>query len=134
VKREVFKMVDSEMQGLMDAIDAYFEKKDVEVESKFHITKLLSEQYWAEMTEEDDEGLDDDFEPEPELEETDDEVDGEEPTDDGIEEGDFEEEVPDTIPDLVVPKPPSKAHEAGMMKKLQQRKAGKLLTPKVKVR
>lgn len=68
-------MVDTETQKLIDSIDAFFNKKGINVESRFHITKLLSEQYWDDFInegeEEDvDEGLDDDFETdEPEVQE-----------------------------------------------------------------
>lgn len=107
-------MVDVEMQKLMDSIDGFFEKKEVELESKMHITKLLSEQYWAEMV--DDESEEEEDFPEEEVVTTDDEL-------DGVDEEDEVEdlEVPDTIPELEVPKPPL------------QRK-GKVMMPKPKIK
>lgn len=136
-------MVDAEMRKLMDAIDAFFEKKDTALESKFHITKLMSDEYWAEMTDDD---IDDDDEPEPDEPdepepdeaEAEEELDG---VDDEFDDDEVEdlEEVPDTVPPLEiedevpVPKPPGKAHEVGMKNKLLK-KAGKLKKHKVKVK
>lgn len=134
-------MVDAEMRKLMDAIDAFLEKKGAATEGKFHITKLLSEEYWGEMIEdnepEDDE--DEDFEvaeSEPEAEELE-EIEPEESEGDVDE--DFEDEVedlqevPDKIPPLEIPRPTSKAHAADMKKKLLNR-AGKMKKPKLKIR
>ena len=56
-------MAIGEMQEIIDKIDSFLEKREIATETKFHITKLMSEQYWEDMlneSEEQEDNLDDD--------------------------------------------------------------------------
>ena len=124
-----------EIQKLKDAIEAFFDKKDVALESRYFILKDMEMDYLDQILNEDDdeddegvEDLDDGFE------------DADEDADDEPEFEDLEdEEVPDSIPDLdlpdevrKVPRVPVGKHGSNMKQKLMKRPVMK--KPKVKVK
>jgi len=108
------------LEELKVAIDKFFDKKDVSVESRYFVTKMMNEEYWEQIL---NDGSDDPYT----LEVDDDEGDSEPGSYDyeneksvGSEEedetDDFEEEAaPKSIPELEVPRP--KKSVGGLFKK-----------------
>jgi len=89
-----------DMEQLKTSVDNFFEKKDVSLESRYFITKLMNEEYWELIVNDGQEPQPGDYDFEEEVEE------GKE------EEEDFEDvvddDLPEEIPDLVLepPRPP----------------------------
>jgi len=115
--------MDQETEDLIQKIDSFFDKKGVALESKFLITRRMSQQYeddlWDDDEEEPEDGVDDafedDFEPDIEAEAED------EPAGEDLEEEE-DLEVPDSVPPLEVPKPPAKKHQNSMKAKMKRMK------------
>ena len=95
-----------EMEQLKTSIDNFFEKKDVSLESRYFLTKLMNEEYWELIVNDGQEPEPGDYDYEEEVEEgKGDEEDFEDVVeDDSPEEEDSPEEIPEL--ELEPPRPP----------------------------
>jgi len=126
-----------EIQKIKDAIESFFDKKDVALESRYFILKDMEMDYLDQIINDDDEDddgiedLDEGFEDAEENLEDEGEPEFE----------DVEEDIPDQIPDLELPEQVKKSpripvgkHGKSMRNKLMKRPGKVLKKPKVKVK